>query len=258
MSDTPAYSPAALARRLMRGARTAALATLDAATGAPFASLVTVATDPASQLLLLLSTLAAHTRNLAADPRASLLIDDRSTGPRADALAGVRLTLIGRIGQLGRSDPGEAQARYRFLARHPEAAVYAGFRDFAIYRMSLETAHLVAGFGRINDLAATDLLVDLSGAEDLVAAEAEIVDHMNADHAETTRRYATALLGEPDGPWQVVGCDPFGLDLAVAELGHMRDARLEFGRQIRGAGPLRAVLKELAEQAGKAQATKSI
>ena len=75
--------------------------------------------------------------------------------------------------------------------------MFAGFGDFAFYEIKLKGAHLVAGFGRIVDLKPADLLTDLAGAEALVAAEPEVIAHMNADHAETCRLYATKLLGAP-------------------------------------------------------------
>eukprot|EP01037_Dinobryon_pediforme_P021686 gene21686-22622_t len=245
------FSPARLGRHLLRTARTAALATLDAATGTPFASLVTVATAPSGAPLLLLSQLAAHTRNLNADGRASLLIDDRSASSAADALAGARLTVTGTVIRLtgGTDNEAEVTARRRFLARHPEAAGYAGFRDFAFFRFEPETVHLVAGFGRINDLAAADVLTDVGDAEAIVADEAGIVDHLNADHREAIRLYATRLLRLGDGDWRVVGCDPGGLDLTVETDRGLRDARLDFPLIVRAAGPLRAVLKELADDA---------
>jgi putative heme iron utilization protein len=255
MSAKVTFSPSKVAKTLLRTARTAALATLDVGSGAPFASLVTVATDPAGAPLLLLSTLAAHTRNLLQDPRASILIDDRSSFGGNDALAGSRLTLVGRIARVS-GEAVETIARRRFLARHPEAEGYAGFRDFALYRLDVEMAHLVAGFGRINDIAAADLLVDLTGAEDLIAAEAGIIEHMNDDHAEATRRYATRLLAQPDAAWSVVGCDPAGLDLAADIDGRWHDARLEFPYVVRASGPLRAILKELADNAGKESSLK--
>ena len=99
--------------------------------------------------------------------------------------------------------------------------MFAGFADFAFYEMKLKGAHLVAGFGRIVDLKPADLLTDLTGAEALVDAEPEVIAHMNADHAETCRLYATKLLGAPDGEWRCVGCDPEGLDL---QNGRMRPA----------------------------------
>jgi putative heme iron utilization protein len=123
--------------------------------------------------------------------------------------------------------------------------MFAGFPDFAFYRVEIESAHLVAGFGRIVDLTPQDILTDISGAEDLLAAEEGAVAHMNEDHAEAVRLYATRLLGAADGAWVCAGLDPDGM-----ELQHGRQAlRLPFPRRVTGGGPLRAVLKELAENA---------
>ncbi len=242
---SPAYAPVAVARHLIRTARSATLATLDAGTGGPFASLVTMATDPAGRPILLLSKLALHTRNLGVDARVSLLVDDRSSERLDDALAGRRLTLTGRIGAVPRGEDDDV--RRRFLARHPEAEGYAAFTDFDFYVIEPEIGHLVAGFGRINALAGDDLRLDLTGAEALLAAETEIVEHMNTDHRSAVAGYATALLGAPEADWRVIGCDPEGLDLAAFEGGRWLDARLVFPQIVRHLGPLRAVLKELAD-----------
>ena len=123
--------------------------------------------------------------------------------------------------------------------------MFAGFADFSFYRIELKSAHLVAGFGRIVDLKPADLLTDLTGAETLVAAEPEVIEHMNQDHAETCRLYATRLLGAPDGDWRCVGCDPDGLDLQFERTG----LRLPFPQRVSQPGVLRAVLKQLADQA---------
>jgi putative heme iron utilization protein len=123
--------------------------------------------------------------------------------------------------------------------------MFAGFGDFAFYQMTPKGAHLVAGFGRIVDLAPADVMTDLSGAEALLAAEPEVIEHMNADHAETCRLYSTRLLGAADGDWRCVGCDPDGLDLQWQRTG----LRLPFRQRVTQPGALRAVLKQLAEQA---------
>ena len=129
------------ARRLMAAQAAVALGTtMD---GHPYVSLVLVAADAAGAPLLLLSDLAQHSRNLAADPRVSLLYD--GTGPGDDRLAGARLTVLGTAAPTG--DPA---ALARYLDRHPSAALYAGFRDFRPYRVAVERGHLVAGFGRID------------------------------------------------------------------------------------------------------------
>src|SRR5690348_9055131 len=141
-------SPGAIARSVMRAADRATLATImrndQPEAGAPYASLVLAALDHDASPLLLISTLADHTRN-----------------------------------------------RARFLARHPGAAMYAGFKDFAFYRLDATRAHLVAGFGRIHWIAPGDLLLDVRGSAPLAESEASIIEHMNADHADAVQLYAS-------------------------------------------------------------------
>src|SRR5262249_42719987 len=167
-------------------------------------SLVNVATAADGAPLLLISRLAVHTKNILADPRASLMIDERKAG---DPLQGARVMLMGTAAAT--EDP---QARRRYLDRQPEAAMFAGF---AFYRVTLKAAHLVAGFGRIVDLKPQDVLTETEDAAELLAAEPEILAHMNGDHADALRLYATKLLGAPDGDWRCVGCDPEGLELQL-------------------------------------------
>jgi hypothetical protein len=115
--------------------------------------------------------------------------------------------------------------------------------------MAIVRAHLVAGFGRIVDLAPQDILTDISDAQALIDAEADAIAHMNAGHAEACRLYATKLLGAPEGDWKCAGIDPEGI-----ELQNGRDAlRLFFPQRVKGPGPLRAVLKQLADEARAAK-----
>jgi hypothetical protein len=237
MKPTPDFDPKAAAKKLLREGRSGALATLMAGSGDPYCSLVNVATAADGAPLLLLSRLAVHTRNILADPRVSLMLDERKAG---DPLEGARVMLLGTAAAT--DDP---DARRRYLARQPEAEMFAGFADFAIYRIALKGAHLVAGFGRIVDLKPADVLTEVGDAAELVAAEPDILAHMNADHADACRLYATKLLGAPEAPWRCVGCDPEGL-----ELQHERSAlRLAFPQRVRAPGVLRQVLKALADQA---------
>jgi len=238
-NDAPGapFDPKAAAKKLLREGRSGALATLMAGSGDPYCSLVNVATATDGAPLLLISRLAIHTKNILADPRVSLMLDERREG---DPLEGARVMTMGTAAV---TDAEEARRRY--LERQPEAAAFADFGDFAFYRISLTAAHLVAGFGRIVDLKPSEILIDLTGAEALVAAEPDVVAHMNRDHADALRLYATKLLGAPDGDWRCAGCDPEGL-----ELQHGRTAlRLLFPRRVDSPGVLRQVLKDLAEQA---------
>ncbi len=217
-SSEPRFEPVAAARGVLEAAGVASLATLSAE-GHPFASLVTFATMPDLSPVLWLSDLAVHSRNLAGDPRASLLVVAPG-GEGGDPLAGARVTLTGTI---RRSE--DAVAARRFGALH--GAGRADFADFHAYRMEITAAHLVAGFGRIHTIGGTELTRDLAGANDLLAGEAMIVDHMNADHAEAIALYATVLLGLPEGDWRISGCDPEGVDLVSSA----RRARLPFAER---------------------------
>ena len=225
------------AKKLLREGRSGALATLVPGSGDPYCSLVNVATYADGAPLLLLSKLALHTKNILADKRVSLMLDERKEG---DPLEGARVMLMGRC-----SATAEPSVPVAYLRRHPEAEMFANFGDFAFYRMDITRAHLVAGFGRIVDLRPQDILTDISDARALIDSEMEAIAHMNADHAETCRLYATRLLGAPDGEWRCVGIDPEGL-----ELQNGRSAlRLSFPQRVNAPGPLRATLKQLAEQA---------
>jgi heme oxygenase (biliverdin-IX-beta and delta-forming) len=237
MDASTAFDPKAAAKKLLREGRSGALATVMAGSGDPYCSLVNVATAFDGAPILLISRLAIHTKNILADARVSLMLDERKPG---DPLQGARVMLMGT------AKPTEsADARRRYLARQPEAEMFAGFGDFAFYQVTLTGAHLVAGFGRIVDLKPAELLTDLAGAEALLAAEPEVIAHMNADHGDTCRLYATKLLGAPEGDWRCVGCDPDGLDLQWQRTG----LRLSFPQRVAQPGVLRAVLKQLADQA---------
>ncbi len=237
MKPTADFDPKLAAKKLLREGRSGALATLMPASGDPYCSLVNVATAADGAPLLLISRLAVHTKNILADPRVSLMIDERKEG---DPLQGARVMLMGTAAVT--DDP---QARRRYLARQPEAEMFAGFADFAFYRIALKGAHLVAGFGRIVDLEPQDVLTETGDADELIAAEPDILAHMNDDHADACRLYATKLLGAPDGDWRCVGCDPEGLELQLGRTA----LRLPFPQRVRSPGVLRQVLKQMAEQA---------
>src|ERR1700704_3948719 len=237
MQPTPDFDPKTATKKLLREGRSGALATLLPGSGDPYCSLVNVATAADGAPLLLISTLAMHTKNLISDARCSLMIDERKPG---DPLEGGRVMLMGTAAPTPAPD-----VRRRYIERQPEAEMYAGFKDFSFYRMQLKAVHLVAGFGRIVDLKPEDVLTQVDDASELVAGEPDILQHMNDDHADACRLYATKLLGGPDGDWRCVGCDPEGLELQQGRLA----LRLAFPQRVRAPGVLRQVLQQMAEQA---------
>lgn len=235
------------ARRMLRRARAAGLATTLAGTGGPYASLVTMATDHDGAPLLLLSGLAEHTANLEADPRCALLVEEASD--RANPQTGSRATVVGRAEKV---EAGAERDRLagRFLARHPGAALYAGFGDFAIWRVAVERIHLVGGFARAVWLEDGVLLPSAMAAA-FAGAEAGVVDHMNQDHATAVEDYARGLLGLPGGPWRMRAVDADGLDLALEDEAGADDGtgprvhRLEFDPPVESPDALRGRLVAL-------------
>ena len=236
------FDPGTVAKALLRATRVGTLATIDRNTGHPFASLVNVATDIDGSPLILVSRLSTHTANLEKDGRASVLL--ASVG-RGDSLAHPRLTVLGAFAPIARHDPREPGLRRRFLARHPKSELYAGFADFSFWRLQVVSAHLNAGFARAADLKAADVITDVGGAGNLIEAEAGAITHMNEDHAEAVRLYATKLLGAEDGPWRLTGLDPEGLDLALADA----TLRLPFPERVASADELRKVVVDLVAKA---------
>ena len=241
-APAPDFDPKALAKSLLRATRAGALATIDRNTGHPFASLVNVATDADGAPLILISRLSTHTANLEQDGRASVLL---AAAGKGDPLAHPRLTLLGAFKRIAREDADEPRVRRRFLARHPKSQLYAGFADFAFWRLAVVSAHLNGGFARAADLNGADVMTDISGAADLLEAEAGAVAHMNDDHAEAVRLYATKLLGAEDGKWRLTGLDPDGLDLALGDA----TLRLAFPERVASAQGLRKMVVDLAAKA---------
>src|ERR671918_2392133 len=92
MKEQAPFDPRLAAKKLLREGRSGALATLMAGTGDPYCSLVNVATAADGAPLLLISRLAVHTRNILADARVSLMLDERKRG---DPLEGTRVMLMG-------------------------------------------------------------------------------------------------------------------------------------------------------------------
>jgi putative heme iron utilization protein len=234
------------ARGVMRALDRAALATVRPDGGAPYASLVMAALDDAARPLLLISDLAEHTKNLRADGRASLLFD--ATPGLDSPLTGTRVTVQG---VLAPCDDAAALARY--VRRHPEAEMFTGFKDFALWRMAVERAHMVAGFGAIDWIGSEALLPPGLAAPALAEAEADICEHMNADHADAVALFARHLAGMEGEGWEMTGIDPEGCDLRLGGA----VARVEFDAPIDRPDAARRALVEMTGKARRKAAEKA-
>ncbi|WP_284422269.1 MULTISPECIES: DUF2470 domain-containing protein [unclassified Bradyrhizobium] len=236
----PSFNPNRVTQSLLRRSRQGALASLMTGSGDPYCSLVNVASAPDGAPIILISRLAVHTKNVLADSRVSLMLDERAPG---DPLEGSRIMLSGHAEQA--TDENRDMLRRRYLNAHPSAADYADFADFSFFLIRPAGTHLVAGFGRIVDLKPEQFLTDVSDAADLIASEQGAVDHMNEDHRDALGLYATKLLGAEAAEWRCSGCDPDGLDL----MADGRTLRLDFPERVTTPGSLRKMLVRLADEA---------
>ena len=232
--------PAWAARLLLRAARSAALATLG--DGQPYVSLVTPACAGDLSVLLLLSSLAAHTRHLSADPRCSLLVVGAPEG--ANPQTAPRLSLTGLAAP--EADPA---LKVRWLAVHPYGASYADFADFAIWRLRPERALFVAGFARANQLRWSALMPDSGAVSGFAAGAAAVLAQCNRDHMDTLGRIAYHAGGEgPNAPWRLVGIDVDGCDLGLGE----QVLRLAWTAPLADPSQVGGELTRLASAAGQA------
>jgi heme oxygenase (biliverdin-IX-beta and delta-forming) len=234
------FDPPKLARSLLRRSRQGALATLLPETGDPYCSLVNVASNADASPILLISRLALHTKNIFGDARVSLMLDERAAG---DPLAGARIMLAGRAEEV----TGDAAdiLRRRYLNAHPSAEAFVDFKDFSFFRIVPSGLHLVAGFGRIIDLAPAQFLTEIGDAAELLEAEQGAVEHMNQDHRDAMNLYATRLLGAEAADWRCIGCDPDGMDMQADDT----TLRLDFPERVTSAVGLRKMLVRLVGEA---------
>jgi hypothetical protein len=226
----------------MRLARTAALATLDPASGAPLTTLVGVASDFDGAPLFLMSTLARHTRHLAADPRASLLLTDEPD--RGDPLNHPRLTLNGRV---EKAQSGSVRTRY--LQRNPKAKLYVDFADFAFFRLAVEAVHFNGGFGRADALTPGDILTARHPETTLTHAEPGLIDWVNGLGDDAVARLAGRKSAGRQ-VWRAIGLDSDGLDLAAGG----EAARLQFVSPARDEAAWRTGVETALRHSGSPQA----
>jgi heme iron utilization protein len=240
MQPTADFSPSKHAKSLLRRSRQGALATLMAGSGDPYCSLVNHATHSNGSPILLISRLAIHTRNILADPRVSLMLDERVEG---DPLEGARIMLLGRAEEVGGKEL--ERVRRRYLNAHPSAEAFVDFKDFSFFLIRPSGTHLVAGFGRIVDLRPDQFLTETGDAAALLEAEQDAIEHINEDHRDTMNLYASKLLGAENAHWRCSGCDPEGIDIQAGRA----TLRLDFPARVTTPSELRKMLVMLAEQA---------
>jgi heme oxygenase (biliverdin-IX-beta and delta-forming) len=224
-------------RTLLHVARTGSLATHSRkVAGFPFASIMPFGLDGTGRPTFLISSMAMHTQNLVADPRASLLV--AQPGWAEDPLAGARATLIGEV---HRSDPTTLDVvRASYLERHPNARSWVDFDDFAFFTMDVIDLYYVAGFGAMGWVDAGEYAS--ATPDPLVDVEQAIVTHMNADHADALVSYCRHYANVEAESATMTAVDRMGFRVRARCGDAMRGVRINFPSEVRSSEEARRVL----------------
>ena len=230
------------AHELVRTARHAALAVVDAGSGAPGVSRVGLATDIDGTPIVLVSGLAPHTAALRANPRCALLVGEVGKG---DPLAHPRISISAEAEAVPRDGTEHQRLRTRYLNHQPKARLYVDLGDFRFFRLEPMAASLNGGFGKAYAMQAEHLLTRTGVTPALIGKEAAAVAHMNADHAEAIELYARHYLNAPAGHWVLTGIDEEGITLALGD--DVR--RIVFDAPLTSAEDMHITLVRMARQA---------
>ena len=221
------------ARRFLRSTRSGILSTISAKfSGYPFGSVAPFVLDHDGQPLILISTLAEHTKNISANPKVSLLV----FAGAEDLHANARLTLMGDASQAGKDD---ALLRTRYLRYFPSASQYFDTHDFSFYRINIQQARYIGGFGRISWVTGAELA---SPSNQLAALETGMLEHMNTDHADSLIAYCRHFHGVETGSAKMLGIDTDGFDVLVNHQAHEQILRFNFDQPVTDALSARAAL----------------
>lgn len=230
------------ARKMLRAHRYGALSTLSRKfDGYPFGSITPYLTDHDGSLVILISGLAEHTKNISNDPRVSLITHDQRD---AQIQTQGRITLLGNAGVI--SDRDEIGARY--LRYFPEAESYFQMHDFTFYRIRPVAIRYIGGFGRIHWVDVAHYSV---ATYPLIAQEIDVIEHMNVDHAETMRLYCQHVHQRSVLDVKMLGIDCDGFDVSADG----ETLRFDFPESVLDAQQARAALVELARLSKQAIST---
>jgi putative heme iron utilization protein len=250
-SDQPPVSEPSFserARTLVYLGRIGSLSTLSRKQpGFPFGSVMPYGLDERGRPIFLISTMAMHTQNLQADPRASLLVNQPSTQGEAagDPLGASRVTLIGNV--LTIPEPEVASARRLYVDRYANSKYWVNFEDFSFYRMDVVDVYFVGGFGVMGWVAAPEY--GQAMPDPLADAAAGIIEHMNTDHRDALVLIARVFAGIDSQESAMTSVDRLGFHVRLKTQEGMKGARIAFLREVTNPLETRKVLAEMVEQA---------
>lgn len=232
------------ARTLMHSGRIGTLSTLSRKqTGFPFGSLMPYGLDNEGRPIFLISTMAMHTQNLQADPRASLFVTEPDAS--GDPLGSSRVTLIGNVTRVPQAEL--ATARTVYVTGYPDSKYWVDFDDFSFYRMDLLDVYYVGGFGVMGWVAASDYAQ--AQPDPLVEHKSEIIHHMNADHKDALILLAKRYAGIDAQQAEMTAVDRLGFHLRLKTDDGVKGTRVAFFREVSDMLQTREVFVEMVQKA---------
>ncbi len=211
--------------------------------GFPFGSLMPYGLDEHGRPIFLISTMAMHTQNLQADPRASLFVSQEGTD--SEPLGASRVTLVGNVAPIPAAEIAEVRKLY--LASHANSKYWVDFEDFSFYRMNVVDVYYVGGFGVMGWVSATDY--DRSQPDPLAGSMAEIIQHMNTDHKDALVLLAREFARIDSQEGTMTAVDRLGFHVRLKTQDGIRGTRIAFLREVSNPAETRKVLVEMVQQA---------
>jgi putative heme iron utilization protein len=223
--NIPTPTHAERARTLVNQIPTGTLCTLAIdPLGYPYGSFVTVAFEDGNPIFLI-SELAEHTKNLERDPRASLLVAERRS---ADPLANGRVTMLGPCTRI---EEEAGSARAAFLTAHPNSAYYADFRDFAFWKLHVESVRYIGGYGRMSWISKAEW--QAAESDPLGPSAGATIAHMNADHGDAMVLYCKAFSKATEiTAASMTAIDRYGFEMSAKTKEGPRPVRLAFAKPV--------------------------
>ena len=246
---------AAEARQFLRSTRSGVLSSFSAKfADYPFGSVMPFVLDHNCQPIVLISSIAEHTKNIIANPKVSLLVFQSNNLKSAEDLhANGRLSLIGEAVQIDKDD---ADLMARYCRYFPESTGYLAMHDFQFYRINIHQVRYIAGFGKMGWLAGKELageeVVDLKNAEKtatIAQLETSMIEHMNADHADSLLAYCQHFHSVKPSRMSLIGVDSDGFDIETVIADDIKTLRFTFETPIFDANSARMAFVELSKAA---------
>lgn len=223
-SDTP--SNARIARQMLRAHRYGALSTLSQKfDGHPFGSITPYLVDHDGTLLILVSGLAEHTKNILRDSRVSLVTHDQKD-PHIQTQG--RVTLVGNASH----DPHRDRCGERYLRYFPEARRYFEMADFNFFRIVPSAVRYVGGFANAHWVNIEKYRLP---PYPLMTQEVDLLKEFDQQHRDILPKRLSLADGTEA---TLIGVDYDGFDVRIDETTH----RIDFAEPVLDADQARAAI----------------